>query len=82
MDKPLVDSEFGLVQRGSVISYQQPKLLTRCTSVASECLVSSMSSHCYPSAVTNGELAVIYGDGSEQGSILAHDVANKDNLKI
>lgn len=26
MDKPLVDSEFGLVQRRSVISYQQPKL--------------------------------------------------------
>ncbi|CAM4537229.1 unnamed protein product [Leuciscus chuanchicus] len=31
IDKPLVDSEFGLVQRGSVISYQQPKLLTQCT---------------------------------------------------
>lgn len=30
MDKPLVDSEFGLVQRGSEISYQQPKLQTRC----------------------------------------------------
>lgn len=32
MDKPLVDSEFGLVQRGSVIPYQQTNLLTRCTS--------------------------------------------------
>nr|XP_055076863.1 uncharacterized protein LOC129456058 [Misgurnus anguillicaudatus] len=31
IDKPLVDSEFGLIQRGSIISYQQPKLQTQCT---------------------------------------------------
>ncbi|XP_017295491.3 uncharacterized protein LOC108250224 isoform X2 [Kryptolebias marmoratus] len=30
VEKPLVDSEFGLVQKGSVLSYQQPKRLTRC----------------------------------------------------
>lgn len=29
IEKPLVDSEFGLVQKGSVLSYQQPKLLGR-----------------------------------------------------
>lgn len=26
VDKPLVESEFGLVQRGSILSYQQPKI--------------------------------------------------------
>lgn len=29
VDKPLVDSTSGLVQKGSVLSYQQPKLTTK-----------------------------------------------------